>query len=251
MGVTEPNPHKGIKFGWVEVDYFMTEKIKMALNAWAEKVLKDQAKWDTDQVHQAIQKLYELSVCQKILMEDSAPATDLWKRQQAELSSVLEALTGTSKTKKEDKEEKFEVPPMMETIKNMVTEMPEPENYERLFEAVKEPPVFVPKNTEESESTPADLAHTLTETEEHKNLNDQFAQSLSIDLNDRLAFIKHLFEENVNAYEAVISQIVTYSTWDEVDEFIQTKVKVEYPHWKDKEALEARFMMTLQNNFSA
>ena len=124
MGVTEPNPHKGIKFGWVEVDYFMTEKIKMALNAWDEKVLKDQAKWDTDQVHQAIQKLYELSVCQKILMDDSAPATDLWKRQQAELSSVLEALTGTSKTKKEDKDEEFEVPPMMETIKNMVTEMP-------------------------------------------------------------------------------------------------------------------------------
>jgi len=251
MGVTEPNPHKGIKFGWVEVDYFMTEKIKMALNAWAEKVLKDQAQWDTDQVHQAIQKLYELSVCQKILMEDSAPTTDLWKRQQVELSSVLEALTGTSNTKKEDKEDEFEVPPMMETIKNMVTEMPEPENYERLFEAVKKPPVFVPKNTEESESTPIDLAYTLTETEERKNLNDQFAQSLSIDLNDRLAFIKHLFEENVSAYQAVISQIVTYSTWDEVDEFIQTKVKVEYPHWKDKEDLEARFMTTLQNNFSA
>ena len=251
MGITEPNPHKGIKFGWVEVDYFMTEKIKMALNAWAEKVLKDQAQWDTDQVHQAIQKLYELSVCHKILMQDSAPATDLWKRQQAELSSVLETLTGTSKTKKEDKEDEFEVPPMMETIKNMVTEMPEPENYERLFEAVKEPPVFVPKNAEESESTPADLAHTLTETEERKNLNDQFAQSLSIDLNDRLAFIKHLFGENVSAYEAVISQIVNYNTWDEVDEFIQTKVKVEYPHWKDKEALEARFITTLQNNFSA
>ena len=229
----------------------MTEKIKMALNAWAEKVLKGQAQWDTEQVHLAIQRLYELSVCQKILMEDNAPTTDLWKRQQAELSSVLEAITGTSKTNKEDNEDEFEVPPMMETIKNMVTEMPEPENYERLFGAVKEPPVFVPKNTEDSESNPADLAHILTETEERKNLNDQFAQSLSIDLNDRLAFIKHLFEENVSAYQAVISQIVTYSTWDEVDEFIQTKVKVEYPHWKDKEALEARFMTTLQNNFSA
>jgi hypothetical protein len=251
MGVTELYPYKGIKFGWVEVDYFMTEKIKMALNAWAEKVLKDQAQWDTDQVHQAIQKLYELSVCQKILMEDSAPATDLWKRQQAELSSVLETLTGTSKVKKVDKEEEFEVPPMMETIKNMVTEMPEPENYERLFEAVKEPPVFVPKNADEPENKTADSTPTLTETEERKNLNDQFAQSLSIDLNDRLAFIKHLFEENVSAYEAVISQIVTYSTWDEVNEFIQTKVKVEYPHWKDKEALEVRFMTTLQNNFSA
>ena len=129
----------------------MTEKIKRALKEWAEKVLKNEAQWDYDAVHQTIQKLYELSVCQKVLMEDTSPATDLWKRQQAELSSVLEALTGTSSETKVEKEEELEVPPMMETIKNMVTEMPEPENYERLFEVVKEPPVFVPKTSRDSE----------------------------------------------------------------------------------------------------
>ena len=36
----------------------MTEKIKMALKEWAEKVLKNEAQWDSDAVHQAIQKLY-------------------------------------------------------------------------------------------------------------------------------------------------------------------------------------------------
>jgi len=63
----------------------------------------------------------------------------------------LDTLTGPTKINKIEKEEELEVPPMMETIKNMVTEMPEPENYERLFEQVNEPPVFVPKNSEESE----------------------------------------------------------------------------------------------------
>ncbi|MEK9565687.1 MAG: hypothetical protein VW125_01195 [Flavobacteriaceae bacterium] len=229
----------------------MTDKIKSALNTWAKMVLNDQAQWDTDQVHQAIQKLYELSVCQKIFMQENATASDLWKRQQFELSAVLETLTASSSPNTIDKEEEFEVPPMMETIKNMVTEMPEPENYERLFEEVDEPPVFVPKSTEQPQSDESASVRSLTDTGERKNINDQFAQSLSIDLNDRLAFIKHLFEENVSDYEAVLSQIITYSTWDEVEDFIRTKVKVEYPHWKEKETIEVRFMNTLQTHFTS
>jgi hypothetical protein len=251
MGVTELYPSKCIKFSWVEVDYCMTDKIKSALNTWAKMVLNDQAQWDTDQVHQAIQKLYELSVCQKILMQENATASDLWKRQQFELSAVLETLTASSSPNTIDKEEEFEVPPMMETIKNMVTEMPEPENYERLFEEVNEPPVIVPKSTEQPQSDESASFRSLTDTGERKNINDQFAQSLSIDLNDRLAFIKHLFEENVSDYEAVLSQIITYSTWDEVEDFIRTKVKVEYPHWKEKETIEVRFMNTLQTHFTS
>lgn len=248
MGITQFCEYKGIKFGWVEVDNFMTEKIKKALKVWAEKVLENQAQWDTDQVHQAIQKLYELSVCQKVLIEQRIPVADLWKRQQAELNSVIETLTGSKKVDKIENEEAFEVPPMMETIKNMVTEMPEPENYERLFEQVNEPPIFVPKKAKEVEKT-SDRATILKETEDRKNVNDQFAKSLAIDLNDRLAFIKHLFEENVSAYEAIISQIVTFNSWDEVQNFIVSKVKIEYSHWNEKQAIEKRFMTILKNNF--
>ena len=47
----------------------MTEKIKKALVVWAEKIIKNESQWDSEHVHQAIQKLYELSVCQKFLME--------------------------------------------------------------------------------------------------------------------------------------------------------------------------------------
>ena len=151
MGFTQFCDNKGIKFGLAEVDNFMTEKIKKALKIWAEKVLEDEVHWDTNETHQVIQKLYELSVCQKILIDEINSSSNLWKRQQAELSIVLESLTGPSKKNKIDEEEEFEVPPMMETIKNMVTEMPEPENYERLFESVNEPPVFVPKGNVETE----------------------------------------------------------------------------------------------------
>ena len=41
------------------------------------------------------------------------------------------------------KDENLEVAPMMDTIKNMVTEMPEPETYEKLFEKIEETPTFI------------------------------------------------------------------------------------------------------------
>jgi hypothetical protein len=121
----------------------MTEKIKTALVEWAELVIKDQALWENDEVHLAIQKLYEISVCQKFLNQGSS-SSERWKRQQEELSSILNSMTPPVPEILEKKED-LEVPPMMETIKNMVTEMPEPESYERLFETVEESPVFIPK----------------------------------------------------------------------------------------------------------
>ena len=54
----------------------------------------------------------------------------------------------------------------------------------------------------------------------------------------------------MSAYEAVISQLVTFNSWVEVQNFISLKVKTEYPHWIEKEAIEERFMAVLKNNFS-
>ena len=224
----------------------MTEKIKTALVEWAELVIKDQALWENDEVHLAIQKLYEISVCQKFLNQGSS-SSERWKRQQEELSSILNSMTSPVPEILEKKED-LEVPPMMETIKNMVTEMPEPESYERLFETVEESPVFIPKPS--NESVKEGSKHQPTgETEERKNLNDHFAKSLTIDLNDRLSFIKHLFEENTSAYESVISQVITFSQWKEVEVFIESKVKIEYPHWENKKPIEERFLAILKKNF--
>ena len=71
---------------------------------------------------------------------------------------------------------------MMETIKNIVTEMPEPETYEKLFEKIEETPVFIAKQKEVSNKNKV-LKVNLDE--ERENINDQFAKTLSIDLNDR------------------------------------------------------------------
>ena len=223
----------------------MTEKIKIALLEWAKKVLNQEAQWDEEKTHEAIQKLYELSIVQKMLLEEETVNNDQWKRQQAQLNEVIESLTGESK-KERSKEENMEVAPMMETIKNMVIEMPEPETYEKLFETIEDMPTFVPKDKEERiESNESQFQ----KAEERKNINDHFAKTLSIDLNDRLAFIKHLFEEDSKTYERVLAQVITYETWEEVFLFIEAHVKTEYDNWTGKEEVVERFLNTLQKNF--
>jgi len=223
----------------------MTEKIKIALLEWAKKVLNQEAQWDEEKTHEAIQKLYELSIVQKMLLGEETVNNDQWKRQQAQLNEVIESLTGESK-KERIKEENMEIAPMMETIKNMVTEMPEPETYEKLFETIEDMPNFVPKDKEERiESNESQFQ----KAEERKNINDHFAKTLSIDLNDRLAFIKHLFEEDSKTYERVLAQVITYETWEEVFLFIEAHVKTEYDNWTGKEEVVERFLNTLQKNF--
>ena len=125
--------------------------------------------------------------------------------------------------------------------------MPESESYEKLFDTVSDTPTFIIKDENNVSQT---VSETLNE-EEKVNINDLFSKTISIDINDRLSFIKHLFDNNTASYERVISQIITYQSWEEVTAFLNQMVKPEYNGWKDKEEVEARFLTILQNNFIA
>ena len=223
----------------------MTEKIKSALLKWAEKVINHQVQWDEEKTHQAIQNLYELSIIQKMLLEQESLDKNLWEKQQSQLSEVLKSFSGDPE-KEIVKGEEFEVAPMMETIKNMVTEMPEPEAYEKLFETFEETPSFEPKKKENSVKQSRQEVETIPEI---KNINDRFNKTLRIDLNDRLAFIKNLFEGDTASYEKVLSQIVTFESWEEVFNFIDVQVKTEYDNWNKNEEIADRFLAILQKNF--
>ena len=223
----------------------MTEKIKSALLKWAEKVINHQGQWDEEKTHQAIQNLYELSIIQKMLLEQESLDKNLWEKQQSQLSEVLKSFSGDPENEIV-KGEEIEVAPMMETIKNMVTEMPEPEAYEKLFETFEETPSFEPKKKENSVKQSKQEVETIPEI---KNINDRFNKTLRIDLNDRLAFIKNLFEGDTASYEKVLSQIVTFESWEEVFNFIDVQVKTEYDNWNKNEEIADRFLAILQKNF--
>ena len=82
-----------------------------------------------------------------------------------------------------------------------------------------------------------------------ERLNDKFTKGLQIDLNDRIAFIKHLFDQSPNDYQRAISQISTFQDWDQAKVFILEIVKLDYDNWKGKELYEERFLKIIENNF--
>ena len=225
----------------------MTEKIKTALVQWATNIIKDQSNWDDEKTHEAIQKIYELSIFQKMLIDQEEIDQSLWERHQKKLDEVINSLTEDT-NKEKTKDEDMEVAPMMETIKNMVTEMPEPETYEKLFESVGTPPTFMSKK---NESIRNKLDTEKEISNDKKNINDQFSKKLSVDNNERLAFIKHLFDGDTNNYERVLNQTLTLGSWSEVSNLISSKVKIEYNNWKGKEDIADRFLTVLQKSFKS
>ena len=135
-------------------------------------------------------------------------------------------------------EKQIETPKISEEPPQVVTE-----SLEDLFATAISEPVF-----EKKESPVIEEEEGVEQTQ--KNLNDVLGKGLKIGLNDRLAFIKNLFEERPEEYQRVISQILTYENLEEAREFIETFVKPEYNSWEGKESFEERFYKIIEQNFN-
>jgi len=82
-----------------------------------------------------------------------------------------------------------------------------------------------------------------------KSLNDQLHKNLQIGLNDRIAFVKHLFEGSQEEFNRVVSQLNTLKTEKEAHKFIKKMVKPDY-NWENQEEYEARFIELVERKFN-
>ena len=82
------------------------------------------------------------------------------------------------------------------------------------------------------------------------SINDQVSKGIAIGLNDRIGFIKHLFGNNTEDYNRVLSQLITLNSLAETYEFIDQMVKPDYNNWEGKEEYSQRFMEIIEKKFS-
>ena len=83
-----------------------------------------------------------------------------------------------------------------------------------------------------------------------RSLNDTlFKNNLQIGLNDRIAFVKHLFEGNQEDFNRVLSQLNSFKTEVEAKEFINNFVKPDY-NWSQSEDYEVRLLKLIERKFS-
>ncbi|MGO4817405.1 hypothetical protein [Flavobacterium sp. W22_SRS_FP1] len=112
-----------------------------------------------------------------------------------------------------------------------------------LFKAVHDIP--------ESEKAQINTEINPPEIEQAKNvsLNDKLSKGIDIDLNDRIAFVKHLFGNSNEDYNRVLNQLITFDNFYETKNFIEEMVKPDYNDWKGKDDYAERFMDIIEKKF--
>lgn len=106
-------------------------------------------------------------------------------------------------------------------------------------------------NTAKAFDLAFDKVETLTDEKEDKpkSLNDKLAKGISIDLNDRIGFVKHLFGNSNEDYNRVLSQLNSFNNFYETKTFIDEMVKPDYNNWEGKDDYANRFMEIVEKKF--
>jgi hypothetical protein len=98
-------------------------------------------------------------------------------------------------------------------------------------------------------SLPTDKLKSTSEVKE-STITLQETKTLKIDLNDRIAFVKHLFGNSNEDYNRVLNQLITYDNFEEAQYFIEDMVKPDYNNWEGKEDYSQRFMDIIEKKFA-
>ena len=114
---------------------------------------------------------------------------------------------------------------------------------ETVFEAVPKEPVLENKTIVKEEEPIVNTPPRIV------SLNDKLSKGLDIDLNDRIAFVKHLFANNDEDYNRVLNQLITFDNFYETKNFIEEMVKPDYNNWEGKDNYAERFMDIIEKKF--
>ena len=139
--------------------------------------------------------------------------------------------------------------PGMATIKDMVSEMPVEENpVDEVLVDFLGKPEYV-KNDKDFLMPPEE--NGIKKPAVAKSLNDKLVgKEIKVDLNNRLAFVKHLFNGSTEDYNRVLSQLGTIDTEERSVAFINNMVKPDYNNWVGKEEYEERFIALIERRFN-
>lgn len=113
--------------------------------------------------------------------------------------------------------------------------VPQP-TLEDILSQVPKEPVFEEKNQVK------EVTKTLNDVINSKNI--QFA------LNDKIAFINHLFEGSEADFSQAVMALGKLSSSAEVTRFVQERIKPIFNHWQGKEEYEERFLNIITRRFN-
>ncbi len=250
----------------------MKKQLKEELIALAEKVLslKQQEDFDSEELKNLAQSLYEkltiLNFTEKNLFSAEKTVEEQPKEEPKESPEKPKIEEPKSAPDEEEDEDRFApdgtlfndseaiTEPNTEKIKDIVAQMPpESQEFDEMLEHI------LPKNYKKNDMEDIGGVHydhlpqfepvNSREAEKPRSLNDRLKKSFQVGINDRHAFVKHLFEGSNSDYNRVLSQLNTMKSKEEAVNFVLNMVKPDYNNWEGKEEYEIRFLAVVESKF--
>lgn len=245
----------------------MKKKIEADLTRIAEKILQEKGKLDTAELKKMAKDLYEkltvLAFTEKHLEEEIAETKKEPEKEKKEVKqNFYDEFFPDGTEYNKDSDEITE--PATEKIKDIVAQMPpETEKVDSMMSEINASPE--PPKQAEAKSEKKDFRNIgvdydnlpdfepvnhVEKNNKPRSLNDRLKKGINIGLNERLAYIKHLFDGNTADYNRVLSQLNTFNNLQEAQKFVDKIVKPDYNNWEGKEDYEERFRAHIENKFS-
>jgi hypothetical protein len=222
----------------------MIRKLREELIKLSTEIITAREDSDLTQLYDKAKEIYEKLAVLKFIDEKLADVqVDVSKNVIAtRFEKVANAvLSGNLSVPESNPHEEDIMTPGMDTIKHMVSEMPSEAALEQVFAEFVAKPEYMKNDKEQV---------TSKEVARPQSLNDKLAKDLQVGLNDKLAFVKHLFNNSMEDYTRVLSQLNTIDTEERSIAFINNMVKPEYNNWEGKEEYEARFVSLIERRFA-
>jgi len=242
----------------------MKNILKSDLLALAEKIRSSSENMSTSEMKNLAKELYEKLTILKFVEEkpdvqeatESIPVEVVQETIKEEVApietdfgdvGILSTLDENLFVSDEEMEE-YLVESATEKMIDIVAQMePETQQIDDMFEAVMAQPSVGKSDIETVTPTQEDIEQVSNKP---TSLNDRLKKGITIGLNDRIAFVKHLFNGSTEDFNRVISQLNTSTSELEALEFLNNMVKPEYNNWIGKEEYEQRLLSFLEGKFS-
>ena len=241
----------------------MEKSLKSDLQALAEKIQSSSEMASVSEMQNLAKELYEKFTVLKFVEEniDAQKVTEPIPETIVQLevseeeiveddfgdSGILSTLDEDLFVSDEEMDEHL-VESATEKMIDIVAQMePETQQVDDLFEAVMAQPSVGKNDMETVTPTQSDIQVSSTKP---TSLNDRLKKGITIGLNDRIAFVKHLFNGSTEDFNRVISQLNTSSSELEALEFLNNMVKPEYNNWIGKEEYEQRLLSFIEGRYA-
>jgi len=235
----------------------MHKKLEAELVSIAHSILQMKNRDDITALHKKAQKLQE-QLAVLMFIDDYLETTPEAKESREELIKKIE--TVVDKPIEVAVVEEVNVEQKVFTLED--EEVVEEEKPEVVLNLVPEKEVVEVKEIKKQLSFEEELKGTVsvdvtadlfqkseTKTKTKASLNDTLNQeNIQVGLNDRIAFVKHLFNNSQADFNRVLSQLNSFKTEKEARNFIKKMVKPDYD-WTGKEEYEERFLDLVDRKF--